>query len=190
MLISQYRRREIKTRTFLLIFVLMISATSACGLDTAQPTGTPPVVQLMPNLDGFDVIEGQAVQEYIANLAEGAALLAANPQMVLLIERVDRVTACYQEAGAFNARVFIDEDYPLSSGAIAIADRNRLTDPAILFGCVGGQISPLSSQPEIDSCSHSYTLARDNNEFYIIYVGTTQEICQTFCQNLEDCTAH
>jgi len=144
----------------------------------------------MPNLVGFKVIEGQAVQEYIANLAEGGALLAANPQMVLLIQRVDSAMACYQKAGALSARVFVDEDYPLSSGAIAIADRNRLADPTVLFSCVGGQISPFSAQPGLSPCSHSYTLQRDNNEFYILYVGTTQEICQAFCQNLEGCSGH
>jgi len=170
--------------------VLWAGATLACGLGGSQPTGTPPVVQLMPNLVGFKVIEGQAVQEYIANLAEGGALLAANPQMVLLIQRVDSAMACYQKAGALSARVFVDEDYPLSSGAIAIADRNRLADPTVLFSCVGGQISPFSAQPGLSPCSHSYTLQRDNNEFYILYVGTTQEICQAFCQNLEGCSGH
>ena len=87
-------------------------------------------------------------------------------------------------------RIYSDEAFPLSSGAIAIADRNRLTDPATLFRCVGGEIIPFSTQPTLRPCFYKYTLQRDDNEFYIIYVGTTQEICQTFCVNLEGCSGH
>jgi hypothetical protein len=48
----------------------------------------------------------------------------------------------------------------------------------------------LEDQPEIEPCTASYTLAKDNNEFYIVYAGTTTEMCRTFCSNLEGCTAH
>jgi hypothetical protein len=175
----------------MLIFVLgcVAVATLACNPEP-KPTGTPPVVQLMPDLTGHHVIEGQAVQEYIMGLAEGAALLTGHPELAALITKVDRVIACYQEVGAINARIYSDESWPLSSGAIAIADRNRLTDPATLFRCLGGEVIPFSDQPALNPCSHKYTLERDNNAFYIIYVGTTQEICHDFCVNLEGCSAH
>ncbi len=177
---------NIKTQHLIILSSLLL-ITAACGLGKPTPTGTPPVVQLMPDLPGYKTVEGQAIQDYIASLAEGGALLSANPQLALLIEKVDSAIACYQKAGALNAQIFVDEAFPLSSGAIAIADRNRLTDPATLFECVGGGVMPFSDQPTIQPCSHSYTLPRDDNEFYIIYVGTTQEICQTFCEHLEGC---
>jgi hypothetical protein len=144
----------------------------------------------MPDLPGFDVIEGQVVQDYIASLAQGAALLSGNPELAALIIKVDSVIACYQDVGAVNARLYSDEAFPLSSGAIAIADRNRLADPDTLFQCIGGRFVPMSSKPELNPCSHSYTLERDDNAFYIIYAGTTQEICQAFCANLEGCSGH
>jgi hypothetical protein len=42
----------------------------------------------------------------------------------------------------------------------------------------------------IQPCSANYTVARDNNEYYILYLGTTEAICHDFCSNLEECTAH
>lgn len=141
----------------------------------------------MPDLPGYRVVEDQTVQQYIKSLAEGAALLAGNPGMLFLIEKLDRAVTCYQEAGAVNMRIFSDEASPVSSGAIAIADRNRMTDPETLFRCAGRGLVPFSSEATVDPCAQSYTLQRDDNEFYIIYVGTTREICETFCSNLEGC---
>jgi hypothetical protein len=113
-----------------------------------------------------------------------------NPEMLVLIETVDSTITCYQEVGAVNMRIYNDEDAPLSSGAIAIADRNRLTDPQTLFQCIGGGISIFSESAVPSPCAHSYTLERDGNAFYIVYVGTTEEICHSFCSALEGCTGH
>jgi hypothetical protein len=161
----------------------------ACGLAGADPTGTPPVVQMMPTLAGYRIIEGQQVQEYIAGLAEGAALLSGNPGMVFTLEKLDRMIQCYQEAGAVNLRIFSHQQHPLSSGAIAIADRNRMRDPSTLLNCAGRGLIPFSDQATPDPCVHSYTLERDDNAFYIAYVGTTEEVCQAFCGHLEGCSA-
>jgi hypothetical protein len=169
-----------------LIFVAIL----ACGPANSQVTPTPetpPVVQLMPNLQGYEVVEAETIQSHISNLAEGGALLVGHPELAVLVDKVDDVIACYREVGAVNARIYTDQEFALSSGVIAIADRNRLADPTILFRCIGGQVVPFSSEPELNPCSHSYTLERDNNEFYIIFAGTTQEICDAFCANLEEC---
>lgn len=176
------------TQASLVLVLAMLGAIVVACHPGAKATGTPPVVLLMPDLPGYQVIEGVAVQDYIATLAEGAALLSGNPEMLLLIEKVDRSIACYQEAGAVNVRIYSDEDAPLSSGAIVIADQNRLTDPETLLRCVGGKVVPFTKQLTLDPCSRSYTLQRDDNAFHIMYVGTTQEICQTFCAELEGCT--
>jgi hypothetical protein len=181
----------VKTRLGLIIVMgALASVVVACDIDSPQATGTAPVVQMMPNLPGYRVVEGQSVQQYIAGLAQGASLLSGNPEMLLLIELADQVISCYREAGAVNMRIYSDESFPLSSGAIAIADRNRLTDPQTIFRCVGGQMITSSDQPTLRPCAHSYTLERDDNAFYFIYVGTTQEICQTFCANLEGCARY
>jgi hypothetical protein len=178
----------------LLVIALLVVALPACDrLVNAVPTGTPPVAQLMPDLAGYRVVEGQTIQEYLATAAEGAALLSLNPQMALLIEEADQVVQCYQQIGAVSARIFSSETSPLSSGAIAIADRNRLTDPSNFFRCVIPRAVPFSGglgETKVEPCAHSYTLDRDGSEFFILYVGTTEDICHTFCSHLEGCTAH
>ena len=84
------------------------------------------------------------------------------------------------------ARVYSNKENPLSAGAVAIADRNALLDPRNLLAC----LKPSAEAGEagiqsfaIEPCSASYTLTRDDNEFYILYAGTTQEICQAFWPN-------
>lgn len=180
-----------RTKTAVVLALgLLCGVTLACGLSSSQPTGTPPVVQLMPDLPGYRVIEGKTIAAYVATLAEGAALLSGNPQMVFLIERVDGVIACYQDLGAVNVRVFNDESFPLSSGAIAIVDQNRLTDPETLLRCTAGRLMPAAAEPTVKPCAHNYTLDKEGSELHVVYIGTTQEICQTFCANLEGCTGH
>jgi hypothetical protein len=44
-----------------------------------------------------------------------------------------------------------------------------------------------TQQAQLDVCSNRYTLERDDNSFHVVYVGTTQEICQVFCGSLEGC---
>jgi hypothetical protein len=169
---------------------LLCGAALACGLTSPRTTGTPPVAQLMPDLPGFRVVEGEAIKDYVATLTEGAALLSGHPHLVLMIERVDGIIGCYQDVGAVKLRAFSDESFPLSSGVIAIADRSLLTDPATFLYCAGGRMGPASAQATLSPCSHDYTLEKDGNEFQLFYAGTTQEICHTFCANLEGCTGH
>ena len=129
----------------------------------------------------------------MSTFGEGAALLTGQPQMAALIAGADEIISCYQELGAVQARVYSNKESPLSSGAVAIADRNALLDPRNLFTCVnplGAADSSSAQSFDIKPCSATYTLSKDDNEFYIIYVGTTEEICHAFCADLESCTAH
>ncbi len=148
---------------------------------------------MLPDLPNHTVVEGQTLTEYFGTLSEGAALLAGHPELAALALGVDKFIGCYQDVGAVQARIYSDKENPLSAGAVAIADRNALLDPRNLLACIkpvpeAGGVSIQSFA--IEPCSASYTLARDGNEFYILYAGTTQEICRAFCAQLEECTAH
>jgi hypothetical protein len=181
-----------KARVFLMgtLFLLTL-AVAACGLVQESPTGTPPVAQLMPaNLPGYEIVQVDSVMDYIKSLSQGGALLSGNVAMVALIERLDGTIACYEEIGAVKAEVFVDEAFPLSTGAIAIVDQNRLTDPANFFRCVVGSGGGIMTEATLEPCSHTYTLERDDNQFHILYLGTTPEICHAFCSNLEGCERH
>ena len=144
---------------------------------------------LLPNLSGYNTVEGETFTDALTKLGV-LATLAGQPELGAPIATVSGVVGCYQEAGAVRARVYSDEANPRNSGVVAVGDRNALLNPATFLQCVprSGGVSTQSAL--IEPCSHSYTLTRDGNEFYILYAGLTPDMCHTFCSNLEGCTAH
>ncbi len=176
--------------------ILLAALLSGCdvisGLLQPKPK-IPPAVEMLPDLPDHTAVEGQTLTEYLGSLAEGASLLAGRPDLAALALGVDKFIGCYQDIGAVQARVYSNKENPLSAGAVAIADRNALLDPRNLLACLrpSAEAGDASAQGfAIQPCSASYTLTQDDNEFYILYAGTTQEICQAFCAQLEGCTAH
>jgi hypothetical protein len=191
--LAYVEEKMIRTFAYLLCVIGLVALLSSC--DTPSPTSpspTPPAAEMLPTLSGYNVVEGQLLTDYMGTLSGGAALLAGHPELAATIGAVDQIISCYQEIGAVRARVYSNQAEPLSAGAVAIADRNQLLDPTNLFNCT---LRPLTQgrgtfSTRIEPCSASYTLARGDNEFYILYAGSTAEVCQAFCTNLEGCTAH
>lgn len=186
----------LKKLNILILLTLLTTLLSGCdfisGLLKPKPE-VPPAAEMLPDLPDHTVVEGQTLTEYIGSLTEGAALLAGRPDLAALALGVDKFIGCYQDVGAVQARVYSNKENPLSAGAVAIADRNALLDPRNLLACLKPTLESGEAGIQsfaIEPCSASYTLSRDNNEFYILYAGTTQEICQAFCAQLEGCTAH
>jgi len=180
----------------LLSLLLLVTLLSGCDVLEdllGTPSETPPAVEMLPELPNHIVVEGQTLTDYLGTLSEGAALLAGQPHLAALLAGVDQIIGCYQDVGAVQARVYSNEETPLSAGAVGIADKNALLDPVNLFRCVTPLAQPDAAQGQavdIQPCSTSYTLEKDGNEFYIIYAGTKEEICHAFCAQLEGCTAH
>jgi hypothetical protein len=175
-----------------LFVVVLVMVLIGCNLLDSPPSGEPPAAQMLPDLPGYKVIEGQQLTGYLSNLPGGEALLQDKPELASALTTVEQMIDCYQEVGAARARIYSSESNPLSAGAVAIADRKALLSPANLFKCVGPgkQMQTMGTTIGIKPCSANYTLTRDDNEFYIIYAGTNTEICHAFCSNLEGCTAH
>jgi hypothetical protein len=172
--------------------IIVVATLSGCDLlpGVGGSTAQPPAATMLPNLPGYTAIEGQTLTGYIGKLSGGTALLTGQPELAATLTAVDAVIGCYQQVGAVRARVYSNQASPLSAGAVAIADKQALLDPANLFRCVAPSLRTEAQTIKIEPCKASYTLTRDGNEFYILYAGTTQDICQAFCQNLEGCTAH
>ena len=169
-------------RTMWMIVMTIVLIAAAC-----DPTGTPGrAADLLPNLPNHKIVEGQTITEYISSLAEGQALLLGNPLLVAAIEFTEGAIKCYQDIGAVAVRIYSDEAFPLSSGLVAIVDRNAITDLGNLARCLSGDKQP-GAQAVVQVCAHNYTLKKDGNEFTIAYIGTTDEICQAFCSGLEGC---
>jgi hypothetical protein len=166
-----------------LIALALLMLVAACD-SLGRPGGA---AALLPDVPNAKVIEGQTISEYIATLSSGASLLSGNPPLVAAIEFAQAAITCYQDIGAVAIRVYSDEAFPLSSGLVAVVDRNAITDLGNLARCLGGGQAN-SAQAAISICANTYTLKKDDNEFYIAYLGTTEEMCQAFCARLEGCS--
>ncbi len=170
--------------------LLLLSLMAAIAL-TACQTQKGSASDMLPDVPNTTVVEGQTITQFIAKLADGAALAAANPQLVPVVQRVEASLTCYQDLGAVALRTYTDQQFPLSAGIVALIDRKALTDPANFANCVLGSAQGSGAGAQrltIQPCTKSYTLKKGDNEFYIAFVATTQEMCQAFCSRLEGCT--
>lgn len=174
-----------------LALLLLASACDALSPAPATPA-EPPAATMLPDLPGYNVVEGQTLTDYLNTVAGGAALLAGQPELAAVVAVVDEIGGCYQDVGAARARLYSNADAPLTAGAVAIADRNELLDPANFFQCAVPQLRPQTGDQAgaIEPCGTSYTLEQEDNAFYIAYAGTRPEICRAFCAQLPECTAH
>ena len=169
-----------------IVLLMLIAAAALTACQTKQGSAK----DLLPNVPNTTVVEGETITQFLAKVADGAALAAANPQLIPLIQRVEASLTCYQGLGAVALRTYTDKTFPLSAGIVAIIDRNALTDPANFGNCVLGSAQKTeASVPTIDPCVKTYTLKKDDNEFYIAYIANTQEMCTAFCSRLEGCAA-
>jgi hypothetical protein len=186
-----------KSRRLLLLVIavaaLLVVAGVLLGIDRSGPAENP-AADMLPDLPGYNTVEGDLLTDYVGKLSGGAALLAGQPELAAAIVAVDQVVGCYQEVGAVEARVYSLDDDPLSAGVVAVGDRNKILDPENLFQCIVPALPSEGGEPidkaTIRPCTASYTLEREDNELYIIYAATTEEVCQTFCAALEGCQAH
>ena len=141
---------------------------------------------MLPEVPNTTVVEGQTVTQFLAKLADGAALAAANPELIPIIQRIETSASCYQNVGAAALRTYTDKTFPLSAGIVAIVDRNAVTDPANFLSCVvKPQPGVEAAAPTLEPCAKTYTLKKGENEFYIAYLATTPQMCETFCSKLE-----
>jgi len=172
--------------------VAILALLSGCDQvpGSTGPTAQPPAVTMLPKLSGYNEVEGQTLTSYLGKLSGGTSLLTGHPELAATLTAVDAIVGCYQQVGAVRARLYSNQASPLSAGTVAIADRKALLDPTNLFKCVAPNVGFQAQSVTIQPCSANYTLSRDGNDFYILYAGTTLEICQAFCANLEGCTAH
>lgn len=170
-------------RNLWLLMLILVLTIAGC---TGQKGSAK---DMLPEVPDTAVVEGETITQFLAKVADGAALAAANPELIPLIQRVEASLTCYQGLGAVALRTYTDKTFPLSAGIVAIIDRNALTDPANFANCVLGRAqADASAAPTINPCSKTYTLKKDDNEFYIAYIATTEEMCTAFCSKLEGCT--
>jgi hypothetical protein len=168
-------------------WIILLSLVALIAGCAGQPGSA---TELLPSVPNTDTVEGQTITEFISKLADGAALLAANPPLIAVVEKVEGALSCYQDLGAVAMRTYTDKTFPLSAGIIAVIDGKALKDPANFLNCVvvpRPDPDALGALPTIEPCVKNYTLKKADNEFYIAYMATTKEMCEAFCSRLEGC---
>jgi hypothetical protein len=165
------------------IVVLAICALtlSACS----QPPKDTSAASMLPNLAGYTISDVADLRDAIAKVAGGSALLTGQPELTALVAGVNGLVSCYQKAGAIEGRTYVKNADPTTAGVLIIANRNALTNPANIVSCVAPGMGAQSIM--IQPCAKVYTLDKDNNQFYIAYAGTNNEMCSAFCSNLGGC---
>ncbi len=172
-----------------MVCIVLVALTVLSGCDSAPPPAEGVTAQdLLPELPDYNTIEGQSFTDALTTLGVMTSL-AGQPELGAPIAAVSEVVSCYQDAGAVSARVYSSAANPFNSGVVAIGDRDALMDPLTFLQCVGGRNGPGIESVTIEPCTRSYTLPLEDNEFYILYAGLTPEVCETFCTNLQGCTA-
>ncbi len=172
-------------KQILLLSLIAVITLSACQSQKGSAR------DMLPDVPNTTVVEGQTITQFLAKAADGAALAAANPQLIPVVQRVEASLTCYQDLGAVGLRTYVDKQFALSAGIVAIIDRKALTNATNFMNCVLGSAQGAAAgaaTPTIQPCVKTYTLKKDDNEFYIAYIATTQEMCQAFCSRLEGCT--
>jgi hypothetical protein len=144
---------------------------------------------LLPQLPSYHTVPGQQLTTYLSTVSGGAALLTGHPELAAAIATVDEVIGCYQALGIVQAQAYSRSDDPLAAGAVAVADRDALLDPANFLRCVA--LGPAPAAPgAIQPCTANYSVDVDGTSYYVIYAATSTAVCQDFCSQLPGCTAH
>lgn len=179
-------RGSVKMR--LIVLALAIILIAGCGSGAAMRDDS--AANLMPNVPGFTSQTTLDLQDAITKIVGAASLAAAQPEVAAAIAAASSLARCYQEAGAVEGRVYTRDINPLQAGLVIIINRNKLTDPSLLSNCIfGGNAGPgIMAQQLAQPCANVYTLPKDDNEFYIAYVGTDPSVCTEFCSALQGCT--
>jgi hypothetical protein len=173
----------VRAMTLLLMAVVLLTA---CGGGSVAKE--PSAAALMPNLPGYVVTNTLDIQDAIAKLAGATSLGAAHPELSALVAGVHSLTACYQQAGALEGRAYVNQSDVSKAGVIVIVNRNVVTDPNTFLNCVAPSAGFAPRTAQVEPCAKTFTLNKDNNQYFVGYAATAPEVCQAFCAALQGCT--
>ena len=174
----------------LIIFVVVIAAIVGVGYWVLLPAGSalPP----FPEVATYEIVAGEDISDAIADLETNHP-----SDITTRIADLAQMTRCYQDLGGMRVQFYRHSAEVLKAGAVAMASQNTLSNPGNLINCLGSatqedlpaagaQIQQLS----LSLCQANYTLPKEEDTIHIIYIGTTPDLCQAFCAQLEGCVAH
>jgi hypothetical protein len=178
----------IKSLFKLIVIIVVVGLLVGLGYWLLLPEGAalPP----FPQLAGYQVVEGETVSDYLAALET-----SESPEIVTALADLGQIAQCYQAIGGARVQFYRHQTELLKAGAVAMVSQNTVSNPANLINCVSSATNAPANNPQIQTlrvgpCQANYSLPKEEDTIYIVYVGTAPDVCQAFCAQLEGCTAH
>lgn len=146
----------------------------------------------MPNIAGYNSVDAASITDAVAAVGGGASLLSGNPAITAAIAKIDDMIACYRQVGAVAARVYTDANITQvvqgqipKVGALAIINRNRLTDNFLPCALNTGSGIGAQSADVIEPCAGVGSFTRGSDTFDYVYAATDPTLCNTFVTALQ-----
>jgi hypothetical protein len=177
----------------LMICTLAVAACSVVGGSNLVPTtgdtaNDPSAAQrFVPDLPGYISTNATNVTDAISAITGGASLLTGNVPAAALVAQIDGMIQCYQNVGAFAAKVYVEANVSNlvqgqvpSAGALAVINQDRIASNfmACALGSGGQGLSAQSDQPQ--PCFGSGTFTADNETLHYLYAATEPNLCAQF----------
>lgn len=156
-----------------------------CNTPVARDDSTS---NYFPNLPDYTSVNTLDVQQTLTNAAAGAAAAAGQFQVSAAVALLNGYTTCLQNAGALEGRLYYLNGNPLKAGAMLIVNRNKITDPATLLGCMNPASQGFAPpNAEYTPCARACTIRENNNEYYVLYAATSTQVCGAFEAAMPNC---
>jgi len=171
----------------LLLCVYLAAGCSVIGTAIA-PTKDSSTAALIPNLASYIRTNTTDIKGAVASVIGGAGVVTGNLEITAFIAAANRLSTCYNNAGAYEASIYINKGDPTKSGFILVINNNAIKDMAILASCLSTTAG--SSVASVQPCTNSYTLPAGSNSYNVFYAATDPSVCNDFCNALTGCVRH
>ncbi|MCU0513693.1 MAG: hypothetical protein MUE40_14130 [Anaerolineae bacterium] len=168
------------------LLVLVLAACTPTG-DTRNDGAA--AQQLQPNVTGYTVSNADSLTDALTTAGAGAALTGGNVPAAAAISRAEAVLQCMQDAGAADARIYV-ETRPAGiipeTGASVVINTTRVNRNLLSCLLSGPQAQNFSAQAvQIVPCTGSGNFRYQGEEFTYLYVGVGDRLCGFFNQHFE-----
>lgn len=178
-------------KKILSIVILSILLTSGCTITgniikKSLPASTT-AKDIVPNeIPNYGTVNTDSLVSKASAALVGLTIQATTENVAYAYKSAQftgKFVTCYQEAGAINSNGYYRKDNPLYGGAIVVADKNQITDPATLWRCIKETIPPFSViKQEFQPCSIKFKIETEYNTFYVLLAGTDTSVCEDICK--------
>jgi hypothetical protein len=170
-----------------MIWIGLLLALAACSGLATGPTGdtaSDPAAagQFVPSIAGYTRSDASNLTEAISGVGGGAALISGNAALAAILERIDGMVSCYQDAGAVAAEVYTQADLGTvlagempRAGVVAVINQDRVARN--FLNCALGQQAQTFSAQAVDPCAGSGSFEAEGETISYVYAGTTPDFC-------------